>query len=1073
MPTDPRRTTDAVCQLRERVAGLTAWPHVADKAATRVLGGATPCGAALLFARLAEEGRPGFLITATQNEAEDIHAALRAFAPDGATIVFFPATERLSAEKPDPAAVSLRLRACRLLLERRERLLAVAPVQAVVEETPAPADLARGVRAIALGAALDPDELAAALAGAGFTRLPQVERPGDFARRGGILDVFPYGRERPVRIELDGDRAAGIREFDPTTQVSTGALPSADLVLCAPPTGAVLVPPERTVLAYLPDGVVLGCVEEGEIRDKAYRLGLHAGLPGARAARGIDALLDRPRLKLARLTPPEASGELPFARRAPLGASIEATCALIKGYLGLGWTYIVFCSNEGERDKLRSLFGDNGLVEGPSLEFALGDLREGFMLGPGAAVLSSREILGRRHIRRSAPFEGVAAAGRGFFAIQPGDLVVHAAHGIGRFLGTEWSVRDGAEREYLAIEYRDGVKLFVPASKTDLVAKYVGSSDRPTPLDRLNGASWRRRCAAVGQAVTDMAAEMLAIQAKRTSNPGRAFPPDDEWQRQLEATFPFDETPDQLDAVKLVKADMESSRCMDRLLCGDVGYGKTEVAMRAAFKAVCGATQVAVLVPTTVLAEQHYETFRDRLSGFPVSIAVLSRFRTKKEQDEIVAGLKAGRIDIVIGTHRLLSADVAFANLGLVIIDEEQRFGVGHKERFKRMRAVVDVLTMTATPIPRTLHMALLGLRDISNLTTPPEGRAAIRTECCRFDPDRVRESILRELDRDGQVYFVHNRIGGLRGLKSRLERIVPEARMAIAHGRMPEKELAGAMRRFLRREIEVLISTTIIESGLDIPSVNTIFVSDADMYGLADLHQLRGRVGRSRHQAYAYFLLPENRRVAPDGEKRLRAIEEASDLGAGFQLALRDLELRGSGNILGAEQSGHIAEVGYDMYCRLLKRAVAELGRAAAPELRDVAISLDVPAHLPAEMIPPGVDRIEIYRRIASAASEGALEAEARKLEDRFGAAARGARLLLDVQRLRIRLSDMRIRAVSREESRPVFRAGAGFSPERLAGSPVPVRRLDADAYMLEEEAPNDMAAFRVFLEWTGDLAA
>ena len=468
---------------------------------------------------------------------------------------------------------------------------------------------------------------------------------------------------------------------------------------------------------------------------------------------------------------------------------------------------------------------------------------------------------------------------------------------IDAFGNLVWCVADaydGVAPEHKKVIHLDGHSDTVQALRPQWLEKFAGALD---PYDGL---------------VDGARLDHAALRAELGH-----LPPDDEWQRQLEATFPFDETPDQLDAVKLVKADMESSRCMDRLLCGDVGYGKTEVAIRAAFKAVCGATQVAVLVPTTVLAEQHYETFRDRLSGFPVSIAVLSRFRTKKEQDEIVAGLKAGRIDIVIGTHRLLSADVAFANLGLVIIDEEQRFGVGHKERFKRMRAVVDVLTMTATPIPRTLHMALLGLRDISNLTTPPEGRAAIRTECCRFDPDRVRESILRELDRDGQVYFVHNRIGGLRGLKSRLERIVPEARMAIAHGRMPEKELAGAMRRFLRREIEVLISTTIIESGLDIPSVNTIFVSDADMYGLADLHQLRGRVGRSRHQAYAYFLLPENRRVAPDGEKRLRAIEEASDLGAGFQLALRDLELRGSGNILGAEQSGHIAEVGYDMYCR------------------------------------------------------------------------------------------------------------------------------------------------------------
>ncbi len=1073
MPTDHRRTTDTACQLRELVAALPAWRHVAAIDTTRALGGVTPCGAALLFARLAEEGRTGILVASTQDAAEDMYAALRALAPAGTTVVFFPGTERLSAEKPDPSMVSSRLNSCRLLLERHERLLVVAPIQAVIEETPAPDALAHGVRTLARNDALEPEDFSAVLLEAGFSRLVQVERPGDYARRGGIIDVFPYGREYPVRIECDADRIESIREFDPSTQLSLRALASVDLTLCPLPAGAVLVPRERTIFAYLPDDVVLGCVEETEVRDKAFQLGLHAGLGAARAGQGIEALLGRTRLKLSRLASPECSAELPFAQRPPLGDTLDATCALIKGYLTVGWTYFIFCVNEGEQAKIRSLLSDKGIAASANLCYVPGDVREGFMLGPDTAALSSREVLGRPLVRRSAPMERAAARGQGFFAIQPGDLVVHVSHGIGRFLGTERAERDGVMREFLVLEYRDNVKLFVPAGKADLVAKYVGSSDRPPALDRLNGTSWQRRCEAVGQAVNDLAGELLDIQAKRTLNPGFAFGSDDEWQRQLEATFPFEETLDQLEAIALVKRDMESGRCMDRLLCGDVGYGKTEVAVRAAFKAVCSAKQVAVLVPTTVLAEQHYETFRDRLSGFPVSIAVLSRFRTKKEQDEIVEALKRKQVDIVIGTHRLLSKDVAFADLGLVVIDEEQRFGVSHKERFKRLRATVEVLTMTATPIPRTLHMALLGLRDISNLTTPPEGRAPIRTVCCRFDPDRVREIICRELDRDGQVYFVHNRIGYLRALKRRLEELVPEARVETAHGQMSEKELSGTMRRFLRREIDVLVTTTIIESGLDIPRVNTIFVSDADMYGLADLHQLRGRVGRSRHQAYAYFLSPEDRRVSQDGEKRLRAIEQFSELGAGFQIALRDLELRGAGNILGAEQSGHIAEVGYDMYCRLLKRAVGEIRHEKVPELRDVTIGLELPAYLPTELVPPGLDRVELYRQIASTATEQALDAEARKLRDRFGEVEGSARILLDVQRMRIRLSSLRIKSIGREQNRPIFHGDAGFAPERLAGSPLAVRRLDATAYMLEEEAPDDMAAFRVFLGWTAALVA
>jgi len=543
----------------------------------------------------------------------------------------------------------------------------------------------------------------------------------------------------------------------------------------------------------------------------------------------------------------------------------------------------------------------------------------------------------------------------------------------------------------------------VPSAKIELVQKYVGGTKAAPTLAHIGGQAWVRQKQAAARAVTDLAAEMIELAARRDLRPGIAFPPDTEWQREFDAAFPYQETPDQLSAIVEIKRDMQDAKPMDRLLCGDVGFGKTELAIRAAFKAVDAGYQVAVLVPTTVLAEQHRRTFSARMAEFPFEIAALSRFCTPKEQREIVERAASGQLDVLIGTHRLASPDVKFANLGLLIIDEEQRFGVEVKERLKALRSTVDVLTMTATPIPRTLHMALLGVRAISNLETPPADRLAVETRVTRFSDDLVRHAIRRELGRGGQVYFVHNRIHDIQAVAARLSRIVPEARIDIGHGQMPEHQLEDVMLRFVRGATDILLSTTIVESGLDIPNANTMFIDDADRYGLADLHQLRGRVGRYKHRAYCYLLIDENRHLTPEAARRLRAIEEFSRIGAGFALAMRDLELRGAGNILGTQQSGHIATVGYELYCALLEKAVRELKKL--PPRESVAVNIDLPgeAYLPRGYVPDMRSKIDLYRRLARLTDESGVDDFAAELADRFGPPPPEVQHLVELARLRI----------------------------------------------------------------------
>jgi transcription-repair coupling factor (superfamily II helicase) len=600
---------------------------------------------------------------------------------------------------------------------------------------------------------------------------------------------------------------------------------------------------------------------------------------------------------------------------------------------------------------------------------------------------------------------------------------------------------EGVEREYLVLEYAAGDRLYVPADQVDRVGRYIGPSGEPPALTRLGTREWARAKQRVRRAAGELAKELLDLYAAREVILGFAFAPDSTWQEDLEASFPYLETPDQAQAVVEIKEDMERAKPMDRLVCGDVGYGKTEVALRAAFKAVLDGAQVAVLVPTTVLAQQHYTTFKERLSAFPINVEVLSRFRSEKEQQEIIEGLKKGTIDICIGTHRLLQKDVAFKNLGLVVIDEEQRFGVEHKEHLKQMRKEIDVLTLTATPIPRTLHMSLAGVRDMSTMETPPEERLPIKTYVAEYDEDLIRKAVLRELDRNGQVFLVHNRVHSIRRIASRLGELVPEAEIAIAHGQMPEEQLEHVMLDFSQGKIDVLVCTTIIESGLDIPNVNTIIVNDADRMGLAQLYQLRGRVGRGTNRAYAYFLYARGKQLTPQAQRRLKTIFQATELGAGFRIAMRDLEIRGAGNILGAAQSGHIGAVGFDLYCRLLAEAVEDLrtgviaGKRALPP-QPPTIDLPLSASIPEDYVSDLDTRLIFYQRLAKLGSTKQVDDMAEELEDRFGPLPPQVSNLLYAVKAKILALEAGVRSIAVDEGQLVVKMAEGKRVEKALES-------------------------------------
>ncbi|MGD8450195.1 MAG: transcription-repair coupling factor [Phycisphaerae bacterium] len=981
-------------------------------------GSCAPVLAALVAERL---HRPLLLVTAHADEADDcrddIETAL------GTAPEFLPQLDTLPTEADEgDDLVGERLRLCVQLLSQQRTAAGHAPpcivasVLALMQPVPSAESIAARSLNLDVGLTLDPDDLCRWLGDHGFARCDAVDLPGDFARRGGIVDVYSNAHTDPVRVEFLGDEIESIRLVDLGTQRSTHTLHAVQIparTMAGKAARGASSPAMSSFLSLLPPDTIIALHEPPEIQElgRTYwqRLGERAGVI---RVEGLFRTANRfAQLHLLRFAGGAGNAVQLDVHSLPQFEPKSAEALEALATLADERDVFVLCDNAAEEKRFREL-----LVEQhrplARLHTVVGVLHHGFEWGP-AAYVPHHELFHRyrqrRTLRRIQPARPIDS----FFDLETNDYVVHALHGIGRFLGLKTLDREGRRAEYLAIEFADQAVVHVPTSQIHVVQKYIGTFRGKPRLSKVGGTTWKKTKQRVADAVVDMAAEMLAIQAQRETESGVAYPQDTTWQREFEGSFLYTETEDQLRALDELKTDMTRPRPTDRLLCGDVGYGKTELAMRAAFKVVEYGKQVAVLVPTTVLAAQHYQTFCERMADYPFTIDVLSRFRSKAEQSRIVERARRGQVDVLIGTHRLLSADVHFADLGLVIIDEEQRFGVDAKERLKRLRTTVEVLTLSATPIPRTLHMAMLGIRDISSLATPPLDRRAIVTQVRMWDDALIREAILRELHRDGQVYFVHNFVRDIHNVANRLRTLVPEARFVVGHGRMPGHELEEVMLAFLNREADVLVSTNIIESGLDIPSANTIFMNRAERFGLADLHQLRGRVGRSRHRAYAYLLLSPKHPVKEIAARRLKAIEHYSELGAGFQIAMRDLEIRGAGNILGAEQSGHIEAVGYEMYCQLLEQAVRRLKNEPAEPFRPVNLELGVSASIPQSYVRADRQRMEIYRRLTTCRTPEDLTALDEDMRDAFGPLPAEVQTLLALAEVRVLARPWGIRSI------------------------------------------------------------
>ena len=1029
----------------------------------------------LLAALARETGRPLLWVHADAERADVAREDLELFLESN-EILYFPEPETLPYESrsPHPALAAQRLETLYALADpkaRTEALVVVTTVRALAQRVPSPERLQRARLAFRVGEAYDLERLAGRLVALGYERRPMVSAVGEFAIRGGIVDVFALGSDDPWRLEFEDRALASLRRFDHTTQRSVESLreavvlPRFEVALLPEDLPAVherlarargdAVDPggldidelgllhegvERlagfydqeltTFRSYLsPDAVSLldrpaelderAAALDGEIRRHFEEAGVHypllsppeelylaGGAAVADAATGDTLVIAGPTD-----APDEAERTWTWTVRPPeaFGRRLDLLRAHIAQLNDDGFRIFILCDNEGQRERLSELIGPSAAV------LEVGILSSGFALAEaGLAVLTDHEIFDRprRRVRRRRKTGGLSLAELN--ALEPGHFVVHADHGVGVYRGLVRLVVDGQETDCLSLSYAAGDKLFVPVTQLALVSRYAVDAETAPSLHRLGTTTWARTKARAKKAIQEMAEELLRSYAERQSRPGYAFPPDTEWQRELEASFIYEETPDQQRAVDDVKRDMERAQPMDRLVCGDVGYGKTEVAVRAAFKAVQAGKQVAVLVPTTILAQQHAQTFGERLAEFPVKIEVLSRFRSAKEQKEVVERLGAGDVDLVIGTHRLLSKDVRFHDLGLVVIDEEQRFGVAHKERLRQMRRQVDVLTLTATPIPRTLHFSMAGARDMSLIETPPRDRQPVHTEVAELTDDLVVDALLREVDRGGQAFFIHNRVETIDRTAVHLSKLVPQLRFAIAHGQMRESALEKVMLDFYEKRYDVLVSTMIVENGLDLPNVNTLIVDRSEHLGLAQLYQLRGRVGRSRVRAHAFFLVPPRRALTEEAEKRLKIIEAFDDLGAGFKIALKDMEIRGAGNLLGPEQSGFITGLGFDLYLKLLEETIADLKGEPLEETLEPRLHTDRAAFLPETYVPDDEQKLELYRQLAGARKPARIDEIAAELADRFGAPPRAARDLLELRRLRILGAQARVTRLS-----------------------------------------------------------
>ncbi len=1047
----------------------------------------------------------------TSPDAERLAHDLRAFlGPDQVDVFPAWETLPFERVSPSTETMGRRLRAIwRLRDPQRSPRVLVAPVRSLVQRLGPHVEDVEPIT-VSPGDRLDPVDLVKRLVDAGYRREVQVEHRGQVARRGSIVDVFPSTADHPVRIDLWGDEVERLTRFSVTDQRSTAEVDCVELfasrellptdevraraaqLVGAEPwgreqwerlaEGAVfegmeswlpwLTAGEHTLFDLLGREALVLLVEPRRMRDRAADLlDEEASLAGSLAATW-GAAVDRewPRLhlpfdRLLAHTPAPAwtvtgAAEGPDVTTIvsrgwdPVLGDADRLTRQVAGLVGDGYQLVVAADGKGSAARLAGLLREggvalpvveNGAGPGTGSRVVVQSLERGFILPEvKLAVLVESDVTGRRRAHRAPRPRRTDA--QGFFDdLSPGDYVVHHQHGVARYGGMVKRALGGAERDYLLLEYRGGDKLYVPSDQIDAVRHYTGG-DTPS-LNRLGGSEWGRTKARVRSAVRDIAEELVALYRKRVHAPGHAFPPDTPWQQELEDAFPYQETPDQLKAIRDVKADMEEPAPMDRLVCGDVGFGKTEVAIRAAFKAVQEGMQAAILVPTTLLAQQHFGTFSERYAGYPVRVEVLSRFLTPGQAKKVVDGLADGSVDVVIGTHRLLSADVKFKNLGLLVVDEEQRFGVTHKEAIKKLRANVDVLTLTATPIPRTLEMSLTGIRDLTILNTAPAERQPILTYVGPYDERAVGESIRRELLREGQVFFVHNRVQDIDRVAARLHELVPEARIAVAHGQMDEGKLERVVLDFWEGQYDVLVCTTIIESGIDMPTVNTLVVDRADMMGLGQLHQLRGRVGRAGQRAYAYLFFPPERQLSETAYERLKTIGEHTELGSGFKIAMRDLEIRGAGNLLGGAQSGHIAAVGYDLYVQMVSEAVAELKGEEVREPAEVKIDIPVVANLPPDYVAGGEQRLEAYRRLAAVTTQAEVDDIRAEWLDRYGPMPSPAESLLAVAGLRAECVRTGVREVT------VARGTARITPLELRTSQqIRLRRVARDAVYKED---------------------
>jgi transcription-repair coupling factor (superfamily II helicase) len=1094
------------------------------------VSGLLPTAKALLLVLLRRVAERPFIFVVNDNRAiEDFVPVLRGFceltaACDPESIVGLPARDVLPFQNLSPHP--------ELQEERATALWKIATGKAGIVVTPIAAtailqrsaeyygDLARTLRR---GESFDLENLLGHLNTVGYSSADVVEMPGEYALRGGILDVYSPEAERPVRIEFFGDEVDSIRRFDPASQRSSNPIDEAlllpltetpvsehllgaihtrlsgrritgneEMVEAAVRSGGVTVFPgwefyapvagaDRTIFDLLPNAAVLldepdllrsefdrfwTRVEEAHERSGVGNLVRPTDLylppdgwwPKVETLAGADL----EHLGITRSEDADSTVNLQTQATPRFHGAIPAMLEEVKKLTAAGNQVLFSVPNTGEVERLADIFTEY------NVSFKLGSRTRGgesyadetsYFAGevhtttlakayvpdgvvfPEAhlAVFGARDLFDESETVASRPQRSkskVSAFLSDFRDLQVGDYVVHVEHGIGQYQGLKEINQGDGNAEFMLLEYAEGARLYVPLTRLDLIQKYRSSEGAKPTLSHLGTQAWAKTKARVRKAMKDMTEELLKLYAERKTAVGHAFPSGNEFVREFEDAFEFNETDDQAQAITDVMHDMESSLPMDRLLCGDVGYGKTEVAMRAAFKAVSDNKQVAVLAPTTVLAFQHYETFKQRFGPFPVTIEMISRFRNPKQQKEILQKAEAGKIDILIGTHRILSKDLKFADLGLLIVDEEQRFGVRHKERIKQMRKQVDVLTMSATPIPRTLHMSLVGLRDMSVIETPPKDRMAIQTVVASWDDKLIQSAIEQELERGGQVYFVHNRVDTIWEIGAKLQELIPKARILVGHGQMSEAELEKVMLQFMHHEADILVATTIIENGLDIPLCNTILINRADRLGLSELYQLRGRVGRSNRRAYAYLLIPKEVELTPIARRRLAALKEFSDLGAGFKIAALDLELRGAGNLLGGEQSGHIEAVGFELYTQMLERAVREMKGEAAPDEAEIQLNLGLNIRIPAEYIPEENQRLRMYKRVAGVETESQLTDVAAELQDRYGPPPAAVRNLLEYAALKLVCLRVGVMAIDRKRDSVTFkfRQSASVDPEQLA---------------------------------------